>query len=258
MNKIKVVIIDDEASNRRIIAKLIGTLNPNYEILGEADSVAEGYDLIHKMLPQVVFLDIKMPDGSGFDLLKKFETINFEVVFITGFDSYAVKAFEFNALDYVLKPIDPIRFNKMLEKLSLKIRAKSSNGQELKNVLKTYNLHQLTISKISVHNGNAVVILNMEDIMYARSEEKCTFFKMKNGEKYSSAKELSDFSFILENHPYILRINKSAYINLNFIAAYSKGTTCFVTMKDETIIEISRRKKTEILELLKAGGTKYT
>jgi two-component system LytT family response regulator len=258
MNKIKAVVIDDEASNRRLIIKLVSRLNPNFEIMGEANNVISAYDLINKIKPELVFLDIKMPTGSGFDLLGMFDTINFEVVFISGFDSYALKAFEFNALDYVLKPINPVKFSKTLDKVQLKIRGKKIKPEELKDIIKSYDLKQLIISKISIHNGNQVIFLSIEDIIYIKSEEKCTCFKMKTDEKYTSSKELSDFTFILENHPYMVRLNKSTYININFVFSYSKGTICVITMKDGVTIEIPRRKKSEILELLTISKIKQT
>jgi two-component system, LytTR family, response regulator len=250
MNKIKAVVIDDETSNRDLITKLISKLNPNIEVIGEAKNIKMGYELINDTKPELVFLDIRMPGGTGFDLLAMFEEITFEVVFISGFDSYALKAFEYNALDYVLKPINPIKFAKTLTKVQLKIESRSLKPEELKNVLKAYDLKELIISKISIHHGNQVVLLNIEEILYIKSEEKCVIFKMNTGEKYTSSKELVDFEFILENHLYMLRVNKSNYINVNYVSSYSKGTDCYITMRDQSIVEIPRRKKTEILNIL--------
>lgn len=253
MNKIRAVVIDDETSNRDLITKLISKLNTVIEIVGEADSIKKGFNLINETRPQLVLLDIRMPGGTGFDLLAMFEKITFEVVFISGFDSYALKAFEYNALDYVLKPINPIKFAKTLTKVQLKIESSNLKPEELTNVLKAYDLKELVISKISIHHRNTVVLLNIEEIVYIKSENKCSVFKMNTGEKYTSSKELADFEFILENHIYMLRVNKSTYININFVSSYSKGTECFITMKDNAVIEIPRRKKTEILNLLNKG-----
>lgn len=250
MKKIKALVIDDEASNRDLITKLISKLNPTIEVIGEAANIKNGFDLIQETKPELVFLDIRMPGGSGFDLLAMFEEIAFEVVFISGFDSYALKAFEYNALDYVLKPINPVKFAKTLTKVQLKIESRSLKPEELKNVLKAYDLKELIISKISIHHGNQVVLLNIEEILYIKSEDKCTVFKINTGEKYTSSKELADFEFILESHLYMVRVSKSTYININFVSSYSKGTDCFITMKDGMVIEIPRRKKGEILNLL--------
>jgi two-component system LytT family response regulator len=250
MNGIKAIIVDDEASGRRLIANLVSRLNPNFEIVGEAGSISSAFDLITEVKPDLVFLDVKMPGGSGFTLLNMFSEITFEIVFISGFDNYALKAFEFNALDYVLKPVNPVKFAKTLHKVQLRFETAGMGPNEIKNILKSYDVQELIISKISVHNGNNVVLLDIASILYIRSEEGCTLFKMVSEEKYTSSKELSDFDFILENYPYMLRVNKSMYINIKFISSYSKGTNCFLTMKDQTVIEIPRRKKSEILELL--------
>jgi len=251
MNKIKAVVIDDETSNRRLITKLITQLNGGFEIAGEAKNINAAYDLIIDVKPELVFLDIRMPSGTGFDLLERFNKIDFEVVFISGFDSYALKAFDFNALDYVLKPINPVKFSRTLAKVQMRIEAKVYKSVTLKDILKSYDSKQLIISKIPVHNGNNVVLLNISDIIHIKSEERYTVFKMKTDEKYVSSKELSDFTFILENHPHMVRASKSVFINLNFVSSYSKGMACFLTMADETVIEVPRRKKSEILEFLK-------
>lgn len=250
MKKIKAIIIDDEVSNRRLIKNLIATLNPDYEILGEAERINDAYELIQQVKPDVLFLDIKMPGGNGFQLLEKFDEVPFEVVFISGFDEYAIKAFEYNALDYILKPIDTVRFMKTLSKVQQTIETKNVSPNRIKEVLQTYDLKQLFISKLSVHQGNQVVVLNIAEIMYIQSDNKCSVFKVANNEKYTSSKQLSDFEFILNNHIYFIKVNKGTFINANYVTRYSKGITCLITMKDEKVIEVPRRKKSEILELL--------
>jgi two-component system, LytTR family, response regulator len=124
MNRINAVVIDDEFFNRGLITLLINRLNPDFNIVGEAEGIREGLRLIEKTRPDVVFLDIKMPDGSGFDLLDQVPGFTFEVVFITGFDDYTIEAFEKKALDYVLKPIDLDKFKITLDKVHEKILKK--------------------------------------------------------------------------------------------------------------------------------------
>lgn len=247
---IKAVVIDDESSNRSLITKLVLRLNSNFDIVGEAKDAISGYDLIKEVKPQLVFLDIKMASGSGFDLLEMFKEINFEVVFISGFDNYALKAFEFNALDYVLKPINPYKFARTLEKVNSRIVNKFNKPEVLRNVVKSFDVKKSIISRISIHVGNAVIFLDIEDIQVIMSEDGCTFFKTKTGEKYFSSKELSDFSFILEQYSYILRVNRSTYINLKYLNSYTKGTVCHLTLNDGAVIEVSRRKKSEIRAIL--------
>lgn len=254
MRKINAIVVDDEVANRRVIISLVQKLNPWIEITGEAGNVAEAYALIHKLKPDLVFLDIKMPDGTGFELLEKFEQINFDIVFISGFDSYALKAFDFNALDYVLKPINPKKFETVLNKVQVKITSRNLNPEQFTEIVKSYDPKKTIISKIMIHDGNRVSLLNIEDILSVRSEDQCTRFTMENDEKFLSSKELSDFSFILEQHPFMVRVSKSAFINVNYIKNYSKGNICIITMKDESEVEVPRRKKTEILHILSGGA----
>lgn len=120
-----------------------------------------------------------MASGSGFDLLEMFKEINFEVVFISGFDNYALKAFEFNALDYVLKPINPYKFARTLEKVNSRIVNKFNKPEVLRNVVKSFDVKKSIISRISIHVGNTVIFLDIEDIQVIMSEDGCTFLKQK-------------------------------------------------------------------------------
>ena len=244
MNKIKAIIVDDEFFNRGLINMLITKLNPNFVVSGEAESVNEGYKLISEIGPDVVFLDIKMPDGSGFDLLKKFTSINFEVVFITGFDKYALQAFEHNALDYVLKPVDLDKFKQTLERVERRLN--KSRAHEVEDELSL--IPRLT-TKIPIHFNDKVVLLPVNEIQHILSKDGSTQFFKNQNEKYSSTKPLSDFGSILEGFKNFVRINKVTYINLNFVASYSKGMECFITMRDGTVMEISTRIKAEMIEL---------
>jgi two-component system LytT family response regulator len=144
MNKIKAVIIDDEHFNRGLIRMLITKLNASYAVMGEAENIKEGFDLILKEKPNVVFLDIKMQDGSGFDLLGLFNEIEFEIVFVTGFDEYTLKAFEMNAMDYVLKPIDLDKFRETLDRVEARISHKNKDTLKVLSQKKIETLELLS------------------------------------------------------------------------------------------------------------------
>lgn len=250
MSNISALIIDDEAFNRELVNSLIRELNPAFSVIGEAADIAEGFRLIKALKPNVVFLDIRMPDGSGFDLLKRFDNIEFEVVFVSGFDEYALKAFDYNALDYVLKPIDLAKFSDTLNKVQLRVMNHLHYLGHLKNIVETYDAAQAIITKIPIHYHDKVILLTVDELMYIKADTGCTCFYKSQTEKYTSAKQLSDFDFILENFPNFLKITKNTYLNLNYIEYYSKGFDRTVVMKDGSIHEISRRKKTQILEAL--------
>lgn len=247
---IKSIIIDDESFNRELIRDFVTRLNPAYDIIGEADNIDSGYELIRRLKPDLVFLDIKMPGGSGFELLEKFEVGEFEVVFVTGFDEYAVKAFEFNAMDYVLKPIDQSKFRHTLQQVKHRFDNKLSNIHNLKDIIKTYNRKDALITKIPVHMRHEVVLLDVDNLMYVEAEEGYTIFMTKDGERYTSSRKLAEFEFILDAYPYFVQINKGVYINLRFVKSYTKGEVCIIRLANEVSFEVSRRKKTEILALL--------
>lgn len=250
MSTINSIIIDDETFNRELIRDFITRLNPAYHIIGEADNVDSAYDLIRRMKPDLVFLDIKMPGGSGFDLLDRFDDKPFEVVFVTGFDEYAIKAFEFNAMDYVLKPIDQSKFRHTLQQVKHRFDNRLSNVQNLKEILKSFNRKDAIITKIPVHQGNEVVLLDVDSLVSVQSDNGYTVFATNHNERYVSSRKLCDFEFILEGYPYFVHINKGIYINLRFVKSYSKGEVCIIRLTNESSFEVSRRKKTEILAIL--------
>ncbi|MES2679651.1 MAG: response regulator transcription factor [Bacteroidota bacterium] len=255
MNEITAVIIDDEQFNRELIKSFVAHTNPAFIITGEAASVAEGYKLINATKPDLVFLDIKMTDGTGFDLLNLFDRIAFEVVFITGFDEYALKAFDYHALDYILKPVELAKFTETLKKVQARVLSQI-HYDKIKKIVETYNPGEAIIAKIPVHYNDKVVLLDLREIVQVSAHEGCTCFYKSQNEKYTSAKQLSDFAFILESFPSFIRITKGVFININFITSYSKGQDCTVTMNDGSTHEISRRKKTQVLEAIQFSKNK--
>lgn len=250
MKTIRAVVIDDEFYNRDLITKLVIKTNQDFEIVGDAENIDDGFELINLVKPDLIFLDIKMTGGSGFDLLRKFDSPNFEVVFVTGFDEYAMRAFEFNALDYVLKPIDSSKLKNTLNKVQNRIYSKQALSSNLQHVLRAYNNHN-AISKIPVHSNDKVFLLEVNDILSIQSTDGYTLittFTQQN--KFISSKKLVDYEFIMDENKNFIRLNKSIYININAIKSYTKGQICVVTLINDEVFEVSRRKKTEILEIL--------
>jgi two-component system LytT family response regulator len=251
MEKIKCVVVDDELFNRKLIIKLIEDANASFQILGEASNVKSAFDLINFIRPEVVFLDVKMPDGSGFELLEMFKEIYFSVVFISGFDSYALKAFEFNALDYILKPINPEKLMKTLDKVLIQRKNLELQNSSLAEALKLFDKKESIVTKIPIHQGKLVKLINVDEISIVQSDKGCTNFITINFERITSSRQLSDFEFIFATNPNLLKINKGVYININSISSYSKGVPCEIYLKDNSVFEVSRRKKSEVLEVLK-------
>jgi len=247
---ITALIVDDEIHSRNVLKKLLGRYFQEIQIVAEAKNVDEAHELILKKNPQLVFLDVKMPEKTGFDLLQLFESINFEVIFISAFNEYAVTAFEFNALGYVLKPID---FNKLIltvNKAMAKIRSNAKNT-ELTQFMSTLEPDTHHVKKIALHHNEKVVFVDISEIVSIQSQSGICEIKLMDRKHYYSTRDLKLFEDLLKKNGNFLRISKNCVLNLDFIKAYQKGEVCILEMSDGSEFEVSRRKKTEIISRLK-------
>ncbi|HYG49663.1 MAG TPA: LytTR family DNA-binding domain-containing protein [Flavobacteriales bacterium] len=244
------VIIDDELSNRTLLANMLKKHCPEVKLAGDADSAETGYKLIKAVKPDLVFLDIKMPVKTGFDMLKLFDKIDFSVIFVSGFDEYAIKAFEFNAIDYILKPIDHTKLVHAVEK------ARIRRQQDLSNVIYfVRSIEEKTnyIKKLTFHDKDKVQVVDIENIVYIKSDEGYSEIVDISNQRYISAKTLGDYEDLLRPIKNFIRVNKQYLINTNHLNSYSKGTDCVLSMKPDNLeIEVSRRKKTEVIAALKS------
>ncbi len=247
---IRAVIIDDEEKSRRVLKSLLAKFHTEVSIVGEADNISDAYHLIELEKPSLVFLDVQMPLGTGFDLLRKFEHINFDVIFITGYDQYAINAIKFNALDYLLKPIE-------VEDLSFAVRkALENNNSKTSEDLRLTNLLEGTISenlerKIIVHKNDKVILLPLKEIVFIESDGR--YCKIHNIESNTHiiSRTLKEIEEYLIDQSAFFRITKNAIVNLNFLSNYTKGEPCFVEMKTGEQFEVSRRRKQLFLERIK-------
>ncbi len=247
---IKTVLIDDELANRVVLDKFLSRFCPIIEVIGTAENAEKGFHLIQELKPDLVFLDVRMPIQSGFDLLRMFDEIKFHVIFLTAYDEYAVQAFEFNAIDYLLKPIDNFKLEKAVTKVEESIRLKSNAN--FIHFVNSVDEKQELFKSITLHKKDKVQIVDIGQISYIQaSRNYCEVITAEN-ERLLSTKTLLDYEQLLERYPNFLRINKSVIINIHFIREYTKGATCFIYMKNaKEELEVSRRKKGEILQFLK-------
>lgn len=239
----RTVIIDDESKGRQTIQNLIKKYVPQLEVVGEADCVENGIELIDKEKPKLVFLDIQMPDGTGFDVLTNVEYNDFHLIFCTAYDQYAVKAFRFSAIDYLLKPLDPdifkIAVNKVLEE---------QNG-DANTKIETLNANHSGFKRLALSAAEGVTIVDVKDVVRCESSVNYTHFIISDGSKVLVSKTLKEFDEILSQHGFF-RIHKSHLVNLNHIKKYIKGEGGWVIMVDDSKIEVSRRKKDRLLKVL--------
>ena len=246
---IAAIIIDDEENNVNSLKNLIGKFCPGIEIVGTADNANSGYDLVQATSPQLAFLDIEMPFGNAFDLLNRLGEINFEIIFITAFDRYAIKAFKFSAVDYLLKPVNIEELQQAVEKVKKQLNTKAGNEKVL-NLLQNVKAGRLVTGKIAIPGINGATFINVQDITRLEAQKNYTLVYLNNGEKLMAAKNLGSYEELLPDAEFC-RIHHSHIINLNFVTKYKKGRGGHIQMFDGTDIEVSIRKKDAFLERFK-------
>jgi two-component system LytT family response regulator len=246
---LNVIIIDDERACRQLLISLLNRHCPSVTVMAEANSVESGVAAIKEKRPHLVFLDIQMPKGTGFKLLEQFEDIFFEIIFVTSFDKYALNAIKFSALDYLLKPINVLELKNAVDKASSKVN-KENKLIEYQNLLN--NLRPNTDKKMIIHYNGMAIPIKMSEVGYIMADANYSVIHMKNKQEYYTAKTLKLIEEYVEELPDFIRINKSIIVNKTYIAHYQKGESYLVHLQNGKEFEISRRKRPEVLEKLKA------
>ncbi|PCJ25016.1 MAG: DNA-binding response regulator [Flavobacteriales bacterium] len=241
---ITVVIIDDEKKSREVLKLLIQESNIDIIILGEADSVETGFELINIKLPKLVFLDVEMLDGTGFNLLEKFIKIEFKIIFTTAYDEYAIKAFKYSVIDYLLKPIDIDEIESAVLRTMNSLDEKTHNNNQIKVLLDNVK-EENTNKKIAIKSASKIEFIYIGDIIYCQAESSYTYIVLKNNKKILSTRTLKEYQELLSTKLFF-RINKSQLINTNYMKEYRRVTTTII-MKNDEKMEVSRRKKKEFL-----------
>lgn len=239
---LKAVIIDDENDSRQILANYLSKYCPDVKVCGFGESVATGLEAIKKYEPEIVFLDIEMPYGNGFDLLDKVDNINFETVFVTAFDNYAIRALNQSAAYYLLKPVDIDELIKAVEKI--KLDREKENYSSRAQLLAT-NIHAER-QRIMLPTLEGFEIVTIHSILYCEAADNFTKFFFENGNPILICRTLKYFEDILTEHRFV-RIHRSYLINPEFVIRYSKGKGGSVTMKNNQELEVSPNKKKELM-----------
>jgi two-component system LytT family response regulator len=241
----KLAIIDDEKDSRQFLNTLVDEYFPNVFVVEEAYSIASGLTLISSFKPDIILLDIHLEDGSSLDLIYKLKTIDFELIFVTAYDKYALRAFEFSAIGYLLKPIDEIAFIKTLEK-AIKIAEKPYKNEDMQSKLSQYFTALETSMRqdgqIFIPDSSGFVSINTKDIIRIQGNGSYSDLFLANGQKVVSSFNLSWFENHLEKYRFF-RISKSHLINLNHLSRYSKTEGGVVYMSDNTPLTVSSQRK---------------
>ena len=242
---IRTILIDDEANNNESLHFLLGKYCPDLEVTGTAENIIAGEELIHETNPDLVFLDIEMPYGNGFDLLNKLSNHNFAVIFVTAFDKYAIQAIRYAALDYLLKPINITDLKNAVEKAISHIREKDINRQ-ISSLLTNLREPSPGNQRLALPVMDGLVFEKLENITHLTASGNYTHVFTKDRQKYLVAKTLKDFEDLLPLSLFC-RIHHSSIINTSFIKKYIKGRGGYIELEDGTTLEVSARKKDEFL-----------
>jgi two-component system LytT family response regulator len=244
---LKAIIVDDETHCiHRLSEMLKDYCANNVELLDSFLSVNEGIAGILKLQPDVVFLDVQMNDKTGFDLLNEIPDINFEVIFTTAYEKYAVQAFKFSAVDYILKPVDAQDVVAAVNKVNKKI-----SGNEISQKINTlfHNLNNNQAKRISIPTADGITFLEINDIVRCQSQINYTVIFLKDKQKITVAKTLKEFEELLSDYNFY-RVHNSHLVNLSCIKKYHRGKGGTISMIDHSEIEVSSRRKEGLLERL--------
>lgn len=245
---IRAVIIEDEAESRELLTALVTKNCEGVTVVETAGNVESGVEAIKKHAPDLIFLDISMPDGTGFDLLGKVANMKFDVIFTTATDRYALKAIKYSALDYMLKPIDVEELKVAVEKVKDK-KSTVSGVENLAFLLQNLKQKNDNFSKITLPTGNAYEIVNVPDIIRCEAEGSYTNFYLTGGKKVMVSASLKHYEDLLPENDFI-RIHHHHLIHMNHVVRFLKVDGGYAIMSDGTQVEISRRKKDAFIERL--------
>ncbi len=242
----KAVIIEDEKQAIMALQQEIKSNCPDVKICGNASTVKDGINLINETQPEIVFLDIQLKDGTGFDLLEKLGNNNFKVIFTTAYSKYAIQAIRISALDYLLKPIDSSQLIRAIEKaknIDLNKMQLQING-----LIQNRNINPLR-KKIALQTSKGVFMYEFNSIIRIQSEGNYSGIYLNSGKKEIVAKTLKEFEELLQDFGFI-RIHHSHLINLHHLESYISKDGGYVVLNDKTSLPVSKRKKSDLLSAL--------
>jgi two-component system LytT family response regulator len=239
--KLKTIVIDDESNAVDFIISIIGEYCPDLEVSGKAHNVTEGVKKIQELKPDLIFLDVEMPNGTGFDLLTHFPEKDFDVIFITAFNHYAIKAIKFSAVDYILKPINISEFIEAVNRVLQKRANPAFQGNQNFRILME-NLKTSTPSRLAIPTSDGMEYLNPKEIIRIEADRSYSWFYLIGNRKILVSKHLKEFQDLLGDRNFF-RSHNSFLINLKYVRKYVRKEGGYIEMQDGAQIPISRTRK---------------
>ncbi|MEC4049447.1 LytTR family DNA-binding domain-containing protein [Flavobacterium sp. SUN046] len=250
---ITAVLIDDDKHLRKGLKALLERYTNEIHIIGEAESVKTGVALLEKLQPQVIFLDIHLSDGTGFDILEQLGKTkgknSAHIVFITAHEQYALKAFKFSALDFILKPVDPEELQHTISKIK-EVIGKSPSFEHIDLLLENIRKKVDNFKRIALSTSDGIHLFEVADIIRCEAKVNYTEFLIKNHKPLLISKTLKEYEEMLTEHGFE-RIHQSHLINLSYLKSYIKSDGGYVIMADNTNIPIAQSKKERLQELIR-------
>jgi two-component system LytT family response regulator len=245
--KIRTVLIEDERKSMMTLETLLERYCPEVEIVGTGSNVEQGIKVLNDSHPDLVFLDIAMPDGDAFDLLNRLGKIDFSIIFITAYNEYALKAFEFSALHYLLKPVNYMDLQQAVQRYQ-----KTRPGDSIQSQLQVMN-HNLQnhFDKITLPGSDGLEIIALRDIIRIEAASNYSMVYLTNKDTLIISKTMNQFEEILRNSNFI-RIHNTHMVNLEHVKKYQRGQGGMVILGDGTQLAVSRSRKNDFLERLKS------
>src|SRR5688572_12470536 len=248
---ITAVIIDDEIHCRKTLAILLKEYCPEVRLMDQCSDAETGIEAIEKLKPELVFLDIEMPGMNGFDMLEKFSEIPFAVIFTTGYDQYAIKAFRFYAIDYLLKPIEPRELISAVHKV--KVPKEVPATDQFQMLLNRINKREEVLPNIPVPTSDGFELILVEDVLFCEAKDNYTYFQLKNKKKIIACRMLKEVEKQLSDFPFFVRVHNSYLVNIKEVKKYVRGEGGYVIMSDDTSVNVSRSRKEELLKWFKSS-----
>ena len=246
----KAILIDDEMDSLESLQHELKTYCPEVSIAGTYSDPREGLKAILSIEPDLLFLDIEMPHLNGFELLESLPSIEFDVIFVTAYDEFAVRAFKFNAIDYLLKPVMKAKLIQAVQRVRERQHARMTE-QDLKALITNTRLQTRGgLENIALPTSEGFEFIHVNDIVYLQSESNYTWVHLANGTKHLLAKTLKEMSSMISFSQFF-RAHQSYFVNLNHAKRYVRGQGGYLVLKDGTQIPVSRAHREELIALLK-------
>jgi two-component system LytT family response regulator len=246
--QITAIIIDDESSSRNALKQKISTYCKNILVIAECEDGEDGIKHIEEKKPDIVFLDVEMPRMNGFTMLQQLRYRNFELIFITAYDHYAIKAIKFSALDYLVKPVDVEDLKISVSKAVAK-RSNAAGNERLEMLLQNFMNDKKEQLRIGIPSMEGLQFINISEIIYLEAQSNYTIIFLQDNTKLTVSKTLKDFEDLLPAAIFI-RIHHSHIINCNAVDKYIKGEGGQVVMKNNVRLDVARRKKDEFMKAI--------